>query len=1092
MSGERGMSRYEQVAREALPGVALGDESRRRERYRELVVPLRKPGRKTALLKFMDTRFEWYYIPLGTIESRKMNEAPRTDTVLVPVVPVTYATPDLDPGQATAPRPGGWIYIYRGGYLWRELEVLPYARFRDVNLHEYAGRDERPATVEHDSRIIIPWTVGGEELDVWMAYSEVQWSWARINALGGMDPEDFRVEPGRVPMPEDQGVSRDTARRNREARMQRVELSGYLEGFPALAPEGRRARREPSDACTCRSGHLKLHHESRIPVVYLHDPLGIAFNNAETWWALHGRLRSHIEAVRQEPFHESAFLAWHVFFNEALWQRAPAERPRADAGGYWSGGGPPRLFEDNSAAAVFLRRVAMKLDRAMIEELLQVEPRKALRQGLRELARIQAQWLQGRHDGQSLRETCPDFVDFNTALLDYASLPAPAYARLWSAFSAAAGFLALDPAGLDGALDLPEDRRRPGADPGREYLLSVLAPDHPLHPVLFPAPGQVDVFTPWAGVGTEGEEDNDGSGRFRPQAFARSLAPSVTGVGLARVGDGAVRAADRVVGDLVRYMKQQLARARDEARKVDRHALVRLALATGEPMLEGVRLVPAGEALAPGEVVLGMRVAQLLEGVSEEQARGVVVEKGLKGAVRLEDAGGNVVGYMAPEGVPRFTGLRPALTPEEYEAMYVRADGEVRRARVELLVGRMESGLGRSYAETLNGVPHRGVAALQHMARALPPLVAVLEVFNLQEVVGRAVNSGKWKDRAQALVAMLALAHANTMAAVALVGKERTAGAFEWGFRRVGGVVDHLAMSRKSYYADKLGKAGRAAIQKEFRVRVAKNVYRVTGLSAAGAVLAGAGAVMSLWDAVDLAEVDDADAAAWSGVAAGAQVGLAVAIIMEGGGTLLGLGVVGWVFLALTLVAVLMVGLSTDTPLEKWAKHGPFARDKADRLTHEYENATPAEVYQSLLGLLMSPTIELLTDPSVEPAGAVVEVWVPGFRRGKEVLDVRLTAERWWVNARGQGGHSLGPQELLAPVRIRAVTDEAGSVLGYRYYYRLPEAPRVVVRACARRITGEQFNLPAPPVGERPAEVVDTIREDMPGWTVAGPLKIRP
>jgi len=57
---------------------------------------------------------------------------------------------------------------------------------------------------------------------------------------------------------------------------------------------------------------------------------------------------------------------------------------------------------------------------------------------------------------------------------------------------------------------------------------------------------------------------------------------------------------------------------------------------------------------------------------------------------------------------------------------------------------------------------------------------------------------------------------------------------------------------------------------------------------------------------------------------------------------------------------------------------------------------------------------------------------------------------------------------------------------------RVPEAPRVVVRACARRITGEQFNLPAPPVGERPAEVVDTIREDMPGWAVAGPLKIRP
>ena len=198
---------YDRIAGMDLECVPVGDTSRKQSRYRELVLPIKRGGRQVALLRLRDEKFTWYDIPLGRIESRKADEEARTDTVLVPVVPLVYTTPDLDPSSACVPRAGGWIYIFRGDHLWRELKVEQYGTFRDVNLREYQGRDERPATGERDTRILIPQKVGGQELEVWMAYSEVQWSWARINALGGMSRDDFRWKRASPPpMPEDMGV----------------------------------------------------------------------------------------------------------------------------------------------------------------------------------------------------------------------------------------------------------------------------------------------------------------------------------------------------------------------------------------------------------------------------------------------------------------------------------------------------------------------------------------------------------------------------------------------------------------------------------------------------------------------------------------------------------------------------------------------------------------------------------------------------------------------------------------------------------------------------------------------------------------------
>ena len=223
----------------------------------------------------------------------------------------------------------------------------------------------------------------------------------------------------------------------------------------------------------------------------------------------------------------------------------------------------------------------------------------------------------------------------------------------------------------------------------------------------------------------------------------------------------------------------------------------------------------------------------------------------------------------------------------------------------------------------------------------------------------------------------------------------------------------------------------------------------------------------------------------------------------------LGMTGVGLVFVGLVLATGLLVEWLKDTDIEKWAKLGPFAKKAENRLTEEYQNARPEEVFQHLVALVEPVSVRVLEDPGVEPAGVVVEVVALGFDPGKDVLDVRAMVE--------VGGSFGIYRQPLTPVAIKVWKDEGtGEVLGYRYYYQVPEfrplsrregalvlatgplggllvlneLTKVEVRACASRITGDGMRFPPPAVGERVEEVVETIEEGMPGWAVSEPLEL--
>jgi hypothetical protein len=199
-----------------------------------------EPGDKQFHLKMQDTRHTWNFIPLGTVPSAPNGTHPKGANEMVPVIPLCYTTPDCGPQQATLLRPG-WLYVFCNGRLWRELEIAKNGYLRDVNLEHNQKKESRQATGTFDNRVLLPYHVAGKEQFVEMAYSEVQWSWARINKL----QEDASL---------------------RRQRMQQIDLSGNDAKFPTVPANGNKARIENVNKAP-ELYALTMQRQSNIPVV---------------------------------------------------------------------------------------------------------------------------------------------------------------------------------------------------------------------------------------------------------------------------------------------------------------------------------------------------------------------------------------------------------------------------------------------------------------------------------------------------------------------------------------------------------------------------------------------------------------------------------------------------------------------------------------------------------------------------------------------------------------------------------------------------------------------------------------------------------
>ena len=257
--------------------IPLGSTACARNHCCDLVLDNLSEGSYQLVLHYTDSRHGAYQIPLAQDVSTvaKDQQSTEWDHVLIPVIPRTYLTAEADRIETTYPRCDaptrtGWLYVYLDGRLWREMQVLPEGGVKDVNLTYEKGRNQRDATAGGDYLIVLPYKIKGRTPLIEMCYSEVQWDWARINALGGIADDDPRQDYSvRVPSGRDDAA----AARRRNARMQRIDLSEYPHFSRTDGPVG---AADEFHVALRKRRHLRSWHDSGLPVVYLHDPIGVA------------------------------------------------------------------------------------------------------------------------------------------------------------------------------------------------------------------------------------------------------------------------------------------------------------------------------------------------------------------------------------------------------------------------------------------------------------------------------------------------------------------------------------------------------------------------------------------------------------------------------------------------------------------------------------------------------------------------------------------------------------------------------------------------------------------------------------------------
>ncbi len=272
-------------------------------------------GRKALHLKLKDNAYGSYAPLLGFPQTYNRDELEdKLDNMIVPIIPRCYTTPDRNPAMASYPRKG-WIYIIRKRAavdsgeiceLWRELNSDGIGNFRDVNLTALKKNkiednafniDQRQATGQSAFRIVVPYQIDTKPQELWIAFSEVQWSWERIEQLR-------------------------TDHTLRERRMHKLDLSDCMTGFSnsncnlitgkllhgidSLNPNDYQDKSGPAkiySLSTAPDQYSKILPDSfkeSIPVVYLDDPIGIGRNLAKRYQAQCGLMLDKTKDLEKE------------------------------------------------------------------------------------------------------------------------------------------------------------------------------------------------------------------------------------------------------------------------------------------------------------------------------------------------------------------------------------------------------------------------------------------------------------------------------------------------------------------------------------------------------------------------------------------------------------------------------------------------------------------------------------------------------------------------------------------------------------------------------------------------------------------------
>ncbi|MBA3981856.1 MAG: hypothetical protein C0462_14780 [Alcanivorax sp.] len=815
-------------------------------------------------------------------------------------------------------------------------------------------------------------------------------------------------------------------------------------------------------------------------------------------------MKQHVEEVDNNDFAPCAVYAHHLFFNEALHDKSWQVHNATDLLRRYR----EYNYTDQSESAQALRKAANRLSEDAIKEALRTQQRQQLRDRIRAHQQILANWMRGRDsNGRDASKHFSQFVSLHQALLDYAWLPVPRqkdlleqaeydysdYSALWVRLSDILDGADNDPALYDTGFSIQDNGApRPGADPMDAAITALLADaEQPLFKALFPSAEQVADNEPYE-PDAEAAHRPPESSEFRPSAFA-AMAGGLAGLEYLRKSQALT---ENIIASLLFRFQKQWMNA-DALRQEQQLTLfARWGKSTGHSQMADLK-VAASQSIPEGYEVVHVETEQRQLTLEEEQRlRSAGAEDGdARRPVRVLKPGGDeviassriqdvthkrgvLIGTLAgAASSAREVGFMNLWSREamQYVMEQARLSG-THEVNVKQVIRPQVSDLAHELNDSPSG--HRSSAlqarAINTANRALPPSMAVLEVFNIVGVIQGINKHGMTKtDASRAFISGFALLYALLDTSVRLAGAERTV-------RGLNALFQYKANVR-------------TLIQGNTQIAgITFSNFRL-----AGAGLALAGGILAFAEGHRQAAAGNRESAIAHWVEAGALTGLSLSVTAQAAvkkaaqrtaltRVLAIAGPWGWAFMAIAFTAAVIAERRKLSELERWAAFGPFGNNPSDRLTHEYADLDGHAVHQDLLSQLFTPQTGIHAENNRGAPLVEVEILAPGVG-----ADDTIEHHFYQLHSRAAQIQGKPRRELLQPVMsqdILADNDDPRSRIGLRVWYPRDDINTAVTLELHTRLHSATINDWLPELARGESDIVKqgqdfyTSRYIKDGW----------
>ncbi|MCE8002274.1 toxin VasX [Billgrantia ethanolica] len=1023
------------------------------------------------------------------------------DNVIQPVLPMALWQGLGRHERHALPLRPGYLYIFYGDKLWREIQASANAEsgrleFRDIDLAAHRDDrdryqdDRRPTAGIALEEIWLPRRANERYIDggVRIAYSEVQWSAARINylqadtqaqrtrchavnlssannfaspgqlyILSNEEPQRLRIDLAEQHTATPHALTHDMAGDylSRLKNQAAGELSQFDSGDSAraAADEGMRSGNGHGE----QASPLYAQASARCGVLKERIAQGeSATEEASVIWDGLGEAQDCLAAAREREIPglvlvDTLFELRHSRHGcqtslEYL-QLIPALAAQDEF--YECAALVNQTIlrrHDHTGQANTLRRFADKADLSDTSKLQRI-----LRSAQRELARSQLETYQSRLHGLLLSR------EANAVLADLLSLEGHDYLGAYALVADLLEALRDAPGHADPLHDAPPTSP---TQPQR-FLVDVLrdGSSYTLHAMLFPSDEETPLDTPLV---LPDEEENPGNGRVRLKALAQQaeqefpteeddLQLQETAY-LAAIGraEGFTYSAelkrwggvvDLVFGRLAEQANLLFEKSASQAIAMPAARLARV----GFPELFGKITGTARGNVREDMVIIGVRDSrgQLYNGLTEHERS--ASRQGVQGQARqsFEGAVRQATGKtLTPSQARGMAALSAAANEPHLMVLVAEADSEAarlsRRARMQV-----------------------GVAGATDMIR-LPYIISAFELFNLNQELTRlkdSPTSRRWVGFSSALYD-LAIASAK---ALEFYGERHN----RLSRLRAGLISRHLPL-------------GETLMRSNLTMLSAvggKLRSTVTIVNLAGFVAGAASAALLAWDAWTRFQHGNFGAGIALSIASVSTAVVAGSALIKTSPLWLGLGPVGWIALGLSLAAVALSVWLTDNEIEEWLRLGPFGSneryawrqdpsDSFDRLVSLFANiririepiglATAETIAQdseqrpagllspsrpmAYVDRLMAQQALAQTQDSVANTRVVVQSNLPGLATGwSQAAQFRFQIVTEYKYEHRRDGYSQWIEENsrignpITPLFERATTD------GREYYLWVPE-----------------------------------------------------